>query len=181
MADLNYLEQVAAKIKANKEHLSDVEDVLADVNVKIHELPLKRSAESTFAKMIGVDYHDELEELEKSKEKLLAQREELENSIKTDTDTFIAEITSPELVIPLDPTPQFNEGNTIYKYKEGIKFANTFEILSQLLGLSLPLLVKDVLLSPSEIIIKVKDELEAKKKFIFSISEIQKALMIKKR
>lgn len=181
MADFIYLEETAGRIKVNRQHLSDVDDVLSDVNAKIHELPLKRSAESTFAKMIGVEYHDELEELEQSRAKLVSQKEDLENSIKKDTDIFITEITSPDLIIPLEPVPKFNDGNTIYKYRDGAKFTNVFDILSELLGLSAPLVVKDVMLSSSEVIVKVSDELEAKKKFINSMNEVQKTLLIKKR
>ena len=181
MTDLMHLEEMAGRIKANRQHLADVDDVLSDVKAKIHELPLKRSTESTFARMIGVEYNDELAELEQSRDKLIFQKEELENAIKKDTDTFIGEITSSDLVIPLEPVPKFNDGNTIYKYRNGAKFTNVFDILSELLGLSAPLVVKDVMLSSSEVIVKVSDELEAKKKFINSMSEVQKTLLIKKR
>ena len=128
MTELSYLEELAGKIKANRQHLADVDDVLLDVKAKIHELPLKRPTESTFAKMIGVEYKDEMTELEESRNKLISQKEELENTIKKDTDTFIAEITSPELVIPLEPVPKFSDGNTIYKYRDGVKFTNVFDI-----------------------------------------------------
>ena len=181
MTELTYLEEMAGRIKANRQHLSDVDDVLSDVKAKIHELPLKRTAESTFAKMIGVEYDDEFEELEKSRDTLIFQKEELENAIKVDIDQFITDLTSPDLVIPLDPSPKFNDGNTIYKYRDGAKFTNVFDILSELLGLSAPLVVKDVMLSSSEVVVKVSDELEAKKKFINSMSEVQKTLLIKKR
>jgi hypothetical protein len=181
MADFTYLEEIAGRIKANRQHLFDVDEVLSDVNAKIRELPLKRNAESTFAKMIGVEYHDELEELEQSRDKLVSQKEDLQNSIKKDTDIFITEITSSDLIIPLEPVPKFNDGNTIYKYRDGAKFTNVFDILSELLGLSAPLVVKDVMLSSSEVIVKVSDELEAKKKFINSMNEVQKTLLIKKR
>lgn len=181
MTDFTSLEEMAGRIKTNRQHLADVDDVLSDVKAKIHELPLKRSTESTFAKMIGVDYNDELAELEQSRDKLISQKEELENIIRKDTDTFIAEITSADLIIPLEPVPKFNDGNTIYQYRNGGKFTNMFDILSELLGLSMPILVKDVMLSSSEVVVKVSDELEAKKKFINCMNEVQKTLLIKKR
>ncbi len=94
---------------------------------------------------------------------------------------FIAEITSADLIVPIDPMPRFSDGNTIYTYRDGAKFNNIFDILSELLGLSAPLVVKDVMLSPSEIVVKVADEFEAKKKFINSINQVQKTLSIRKR
>lgn len=181
MTDFHFLEGLAGKIKSNREQLSDVEDKLSDLNAKIHEFPLKSSTKATFARMIGMEYQDELASLETEKEKLVAERDILTDAIHNDMATFITELTSSDLVIPLDPSPQISEGNTIYKYKNGAKFNNIFNILSELLGLSAPLVVKDVMLSPSEIVVKVTYEFEAKKKFINSISEVQKTLSIKKR
>ncbi len=181
MVDFHYLEEVAGRVKANRQQLTNVEAELARVNFRIHELPLKSVTESTFAKMIGEQYHDELAELEKLKAELASEKENLSSMIKNDTDTFITEITSPELVIPLEPHPKFMEGNTIYKYKNGAKFNNVLDILCELLGLSAPILVKDVMFSSSEIVVKVTDEYEAKQKFISSMNEVQKTLSIKKR
>jgi len=49
-----------------------------------------------------------------------------------------------------------------------------------LLGLSAPLVVKDVMLSSTEITIATREEFEAKQKFISAMNEIQKTLLIKK-
>jgi len=181
MVDFHYLEGVAGRIKSNRQQLINVEAELARVNFRIHELPLKSVTESTFAKMIGEQYHDELGELEKIKNELVSDKDKLGEIIKNDTNTFVTEITSPELVIPLELPPQLREGNTIFKYKNGTKFNSVFEILSELLGLSAPILVKDVMFSASEIVVKVSDEYEAKQKFISSMNEVQKTLSIKKR
>ncbi|MGI0046020.1 MAG: hypothetical protein ACREBB_02365 [Nitrosotalea sp.] len=181
MADFNFLEQVASQIKRNRQQLTDVEGELATVNFKIHEIPLKISTESTFAKMIGEQYNDATKELETAKEKLLADKETLTTKINEDISTFIVEFTSQELVIPLEPNPKIAEGNTFFKYKNGATFKSIFDILSELLGLSSPILVKDVMFSPTEIVIKVTDEYEAKQKFLSSINEVQKTLSIKRR
>lgn len=180
MSDFTFLEEVAARIKANRIQLKDVEDELATVNFRIHEIPLKSSTESTFAKMIGEEYHDATEDLEKAKERLSLQKEDLTGKIKEDIATFITEFTSPDLVIPLEPNPKIADGNTTFKYRGGVVFKNVLEILSELLGLSAPILVKDVMFSSSEIIIKVKDEYEAKQKFLNSMHEVQKTLSIKR-
>src|SRR3989442_709846 len=180
MTDFNYLEQVATRIKRNRQQFADVEEELATINYRIHEIPLKISTESTFAKMIGEQYNDATSELEDAKQKLTVERENLSNKIKEDITTFIAEFTSPELVIPLDPSTKIVDGNTTFKYKNGVIYSSIFEILSELLGLSAPILVKDVMFSASEIVIKVTDDYEAKQKFLSSINEVQKTLSIKK-
>jgi len=181
MADFDFLENIALKIIQDREQLHLVEDTLSNTNAKIHEIPLKRTTESAFAKMIGIGYDDNIAELEKLKTNLESQKESLRNSINTELNTFISEVSSPELVIPLEPNPRKKDGKTIYAYRNNAKFENVFKILSELLGLSSPLVVKDVLLSPTEIIIAVSDEFEAKQKFIRSMSEIQNTLLIKKR
>jgi hypothetical protein len=131
--------------------------------------------------MIGIEYHDQLAEFESVKDNLEAQKETLANTINNDVATFITEITSSDLLIPLEPRPRLNDGNTVYAYRNGAKFNNVFDVLSELLGLSAPIVVKDVMLSSSEVVVRVSDEFEAKKKFISSMSEVQKALSIKKR
>lgn len=181
MADLNFLEQVAMQIKRNREQLTDVEDELSTINFRIHEIPLKISTESTFAKMIGEQYVDATQELEAAKERLIKEKDTLAAKINDDLSMFISEFTSPDLVIPLEPNPLVVEGNTRFKYKNGSTFKSVFDILSELLGLSSPILVKDVMFSPAEIVIKVTDEYEAKQKFLSSINEVQKTLSIKRR
>ncbi len=181
MADFAYLDDLARQIKTNRNNLAQTEEELKIINMKLHELPLKRPTESTFAKMIGTPYDDQQATLEKSKASLESKRDELANTVRSDTAKFITEMTSPDLVIPLDPKPTFKDGNVQYQYRDSIKFHNLFEFLSELLGLSAPLVVKDVLLSSSEIIVKVSNEYEAKQKFISSMSEIQKTLTIKKK
>ena len=181
MSDFTFLEQVATRIRENRTYLKDVEDELATVNFRIHEIPLKSPTESTFAKMIGQDYHDATADLEKAKEKLTAQKEELSTKIKEDISTFITEFTSHELVIPLEPNPKIADGNTIFHYKNNATFGSILAILSELLGLSPPILVKDVMFSASEIVIKVTDEYEAKQKFLSSLNEVQKTLSIKRK
>ncbi len=181
MVDFQYLEEVAGRIKVNKQHLSSVENELSKVNALTHELPLTSATESTFATMIGIEYHDQLAEFEGVKDNLEAQKETLANTINDDIATFITEITSSDLLIPLEPRSRLNDGNTVYTYRNGAKFNNMFDILGELLGLSAPIVVKDVMLSSSEIVVKVSDEFEAKKKFISSMNEVQKALSIRKR
>ncbi|MDE1862158.1 MAG: hypothetical protein KGI33_04520 [Thaumarchaeota archaeon] len=181
MADFNFLEQLATQIKRNRQQLTDVEDELSTINFRIHEIPLKISTESTFAKMIGEEYVDATHELEAAREKLVQEKETLAAKISEDIANFITEFTSPELVIPLEPNPMIADGNTFFRYKNDTKYNHVFEILSELLGLSSPILVKDVMFSPSEIVIKVTDEYDAKQKFLSSINEVQKTLSIKRR
>src|SRR3989304_3056059 len=174
------LEKTAVRIKENRAKLAQLEESLAYVNTEIHEIPLKRNTESTFAKIIGIGYDDRIDELKKSKDNLENQIKNLSDAVTSDMSSFISEISSPDLVIPLEPNPNLKDDKIIYKYRDGAKFNNIFDVLSELLGLSAPLVVKDVMLSSTEITIATREEFEAKQKFISAMNEIQKTLLIKK-
>ena len=116
MVDFTNLEELARQIKANRNYLNQIEEELKIVNMKLHELQLKRPTESTFAKMIGTPYDDQQENMEKAKANLEAKRDELSNSVKADTSKFINDMTSPDLVIPIDPKPTFKDGRVQYQY-----------------------------------------------------------------
>lgn len=181
MSDFNFLEDLAIQIQENRKILVGIEPSLSDVNMRLHEIPLKRSTESIFAKMTGSSYDDKFSELEKIKKNLEDEKQRIEQLVHDQLDKFLAEITSQNIIIPLDPNPVRIEGRTVYKYRNEGKFENLFNILCELLGLSSPLVVKDVMLSPTEIVIAEKDEFDAKQKFVNSFNEIQNTLLIKKR
>ena len=181
MSDFNFLESLAVKIHENRRILNGIGASLSDVNARLHEIPLQRSTESTFAKMIGSSYDDKLTELENAKKELENKLKNIEQLIEKQVETFLLEITSESIVIPLEPKPMLKNGKTVYKYRDDKKFENVFVILSELLGLSFPIVVKDVMLSPTEVVIAEKDEFDAKQKFISRFSEIQNTLLIKKR
>ena len=181
MSDFETLETIAIQIKENRIKLHEIEDSLSNVNVQLHEIPLKRTTESTFAKMIGVGYDDKMSDLQRMKDQFERIKTELKSSITKDIDIFISEFSSPNLIIPLENNPKIIDGKTVYKYRDNSQFKNVFELLCEMLGLSFPLVIKDVMLSPTEIVIAVKDEFEAKQKFINSLHEIQHTLLIKKK
>ncbi|EPA05139.1 hypothetical protein BG20_I2467, partial [Candidatus Nitrosarchaeum limnium BG20] len=102
MSDFESLENLAIQIKENRSKLYEIEDSLSGVNVQLHEIPLKRSTESTFAKMIGIGYDDKLAELEKAKEQLERTKTGLKSTIAKDIATFISDFSSSNLIIPLE-------------------------------------------------------------------------------
>ena len=181
MSDFGFLEDLAIQIRGNRKTLAGIEPSLADVNMRLHEIPLKRSTESIFAKMTGSSYDDKFSELEKIKIDLEDKKQKIEQLVHDQMDKFLSEMTSQNIIIPLDPNPVMRDGRTVYRYRDDKKFENVFNILCELLGLSLPLVVKDVMLSPTEIVIAEKDEFDAKQKFINCFNEIQNTLLIKKR
>lgn len=181
MADFYFLENLAIKIQENRKKLDALDKRLSDLNLRLHEIPIHRSTESSFAKLIGSSYEDKFSELEKAKAELETQKNEIEKLTEDQLENFISTITSKDIVIPLDPKFVITEGKTVYKYKNDEKFENAFKILGELLGLSIPLVIKDVMLTPTEVVISEKDEFDAKQKFVSIFSEVQNTLLIKKR
>lgn len=181
MSDFFSLETLASKILENRKKLKALDIRLSDINMRLHEIPLHRTTEASFAKMIGESYDDNMSGLEKAKKELEDQKKTLENEEKEQIEKFISEITSKDVLIPLNPKSSIKDGKTFFTYRDDSKFENLFLILSELLGISLPLVIKDVMLSPNEIVISEKDEYEAKQKFLTIIKEVQNTLLIKKR
>lgn len=181
MADFYFLENLAIKIQENRKKLDALDKRLSDLNLRLHEIPIHRSTESSFAKLIGSSYDDKFSELEKAKTELETQKNEIEKLTEEQLENFISTITSKDIVIPLDPKFVITEGKTVYRYKNDEKFENAFKILGELLGLSIPLVIKDVMLTPTEVVISEKDEFDAKQKFVSIFSEVQNTLLIKKR
>jgi len=181
MVDFFFLETLAIKILENREKIKALDARLSDINMRLHEIPLHRSTESSFAKMIGESYEDNVSNLENAKKELEDQKKLFEVEEEEQTEKFISEITSQSIVIPINPKSTIKDKKTFYKYRDDAKFENLFRILSELLGLSLPLVIKDVMLTPTEIVISEEDEYEAKQKFLTIISEVQNTLLIKKR
>lgn len=181
MSDFHFLEDLAIQIQENRKKLTGMEHSLSDVNMRLHQIPLQRSTESVFAKMTGTSYDDQFSELEQVKAELEDEKQKIEHLVHDHLDQFLSEITSQNIIIPLNPNPVIKDGKTVYRYRDDEKFENVFVILCELLGLSSPLVVKDVMLSPTEIVIAEKDEFDAKQKFINSFNEIQNTLLIKKR
>lgn len=181
MSDFYFLENLAIQIQENRKNFQAYDVRLSDINLRLHEIPMHRSTESTFAKMTGSSYKDKFSELEKTKEELEEKKQKIEKLIDEQLESFLSEITSQEIVIPLDTKSSLKDGKTVYRYHNGDKFENVFIILSELLGISLPLVIKDVMLSSTEIVIAEKDEFDAKQKFITTFNEVQNTLLIKKR
>lgn len=181
MVYLIQLDEIARKIKDDRETLFAIEESLSEVNKKLHEIPLKSATESAFAKMIGSSYDDKIQELQNQKSELLNQKQIFNSTIQSDLKSFIDGFSSSDLVLPLDPEPKHIEGKTIFKFKDNQNYKNALNLLGELLGLSSPIVVKEVMFSPSEVVIAVKDDFEAKQKFIESLKEVQNTLMIKKK
>jgi SepF-like predicted cell division protein (DUF552 family) len=181
MVDFFFLETLAIKILENREKIKALDARLSDINMRLHEIPLHRSTESSFAKMIGESYEDNVANLENAKKELEEQKKLFEVEEEEQIEKFISEITSQNIVIPINPKSIIKDKKTFYKYRDDAVFENLFRILSELLGLSLPLVIKDVMLTPTEIVISEEDEYEAKQKFLTIISEVQNTLLIKKR
>ena len=181
MVDFFFLETLAIKILENRKKIKALDTRLSDINMRLHEIPLHRSTEASFAKMIGESYDDNVTDLENAKKELEEQKKLLEAEEEEQIEKFISEIISKDLVIPINPKTIIKDGKTFYSYRDDAKFETLFRILSELLGLSLPIVIKDVMLSPTEIVISEADEYEAKQKFLTIINEVQNTLLIKKR
>ena len=81
MSDFGFLEDLAIQIQENRKLLAGIEPSLLDVNMRLHEIPLKRTTESVFAKMTGSSYDDRFSDLEKIKKDLEDKKQKIEQLV----------------------------------------------------------------------------------------------------
>lgn len=178
--DLYYLDELAAKIKVNKDKIARLRDELAELDSRMRD----RTIDLEFAKLIGYSYDDE--DVESMRARMKSEIDTLEESVRNDMEAFISGLSSPELIIPIDPRPIIGNdsstiassdgkgrGKVVYRYRDGAVFTNFVAMFSTLFNKAS---VKDITFMPDSVLINAGDEREAKYKFVNSIKEMQRML-----
>ncbi|MCS7141979.1 MAG: hypothetical protein NZ888_07345 [Candidatus Nitrosocaldus sp.] len=170
--DLYYLDQLASKIKTNRDRIARLRQELAELDSRMRD----KAMEMEFARIIGYEYDDE--DAESMKARLNSEIDALEEAVKNDMEAFINGLISQDLVIPIEPRPVEDgsgrgRGRLVYRYRDGATFTNFVAMLSTLLPKAN---IRDLSFMQDGIAIDAKDEREAKYKFVNSIREMQRIL-----
>ncbi|MEM4348824.1 MAG: hypothetical protein QW712_00165 [Candidatus Nitrosocaldus sp.] len=178
--DLYYLDELAARIKVNRDKIARLRQELADLNARMRD----KAIEQEFARLIG--YQQEDEDVESVRARINSEIDALEETVKSDMEAFINGLASSELIIPIDPHPIIDEhsttnssigrGKIIYKYRDGAIFTNFVGMFSLIFN---NCSVKDIIFTPEYVLVNAKDEREARYRFVNSIREMQRMLVKK--
>ncbi|MFN4337198.1 MAG: hypothetical protein ACK4FV_06430 [Candidatus Nitrosocaldus sp.] len=172
--DLYYLDELAARIKANRDKITRLRQELTDLDARMRD----KAIDLEFARIIGYHYDDE--DIESMRARLSSEIDTLEESVKNDMEAFVNGLIAQDLIIPIDPKPVADtngngrgRGKIVYRYRDNALFTNFVTLLSTLLGKAT---VKDVTFMQDGIAIDAVDERDAKYKFVNSIREMQRML-----
>ncbi len=176
--DLYYLDELAARIKVNRDKIARLRQELADLDARMRD----KAIDQEFARLIG--YQQEDEDAESMRARINTEIDALEETVKNDMEAFINGLASSELIIPIDPRPVIGDeqsttnsnrgrGKIIYKYRDGAIFTNFVSMFSVIFN---NCTVKDIIFTPDSVIVNAKDEREARYRFVNSIREMQRML-----
>jgi hypothetical protein len=120
---------------------------------------------------------DELEELAKK----YAQLKQQDNANESDrvelarlAVRIIDSISSPSFFLPLGKDTQSSDGTTTYVYQNNATYPAVFDLLAELLHITVPIEIGRAKLGPGEILVSTKDRSEADIELELSIKELQK-------
>jgi hypothetical protein len=120
---------------------------------------------------------DELEELAKK----YAQLKQQDNANESDrvelarlAVRIIDSISSPSFFLPLEKDTQSSDGTTTYVYQNNATYPAVFDLLGELLHITVPIEIGRAKLGPGEILVSTKDRSEADIELELSIKELQK-------
>jgi hypothetical protein len=126
---------------------------------------------------------DELEELAKKYE-ILKQQENASESDRAELARLaikiIDSISSASFFLPLEKDALSSDGATTYIYKNNATYPAIFDLLAEVLHITVPIEIGRVKFGPGEILVAAQDKSEADVELELSIKEMQKLVYAKK-
>jgi hypothetical protein len=120
---------------------------------------------------------DELEELAKKYE-ILKQQENASESDRAELASLaikiIDSISSASFFLPLEKDALSSDGATTYIYKNSATYPAIFDLLAEVLHITVPIEIGRVKFGPGEILVAAQDKSEADVELELSIKEMQK-------
>jgi hypothetical protein len=120
---------------------------------------------------------DELEELAKKYE-ILKQQENTSESDRAELASLaikiIDSISSASFFLPLEKDALSSDGATTYIYKNNATYPAIFDLLAEVLHITVPIEIGRVKFGPGEILVAAQDKSEADVELELSIKEMQK-------
>jgi hypothetical protein len=120
---------------------------------------------------------DELEELAK-KYSMLKQQENANESDRTELARLairiIDSISSESFSLPLEKDALSSNGATTYIYQNNATYPAIFDLLAEVLHITVPIEIGRVKFGPGEVLVAVQDKHEADMELELSTKEIQK-------
>jgi hypothetical protein len=175
--ELSELDTIAARLLQEQKELDDLTHDIKQLEADLREYPRRAEGEKKFYALIGLDW-DEPKLKEKLKE-LSERREVLSKTISEENAKIFEALSEKNLIVPLDPKPAIDGGNTSFKYRANISYSNAVQELANILGLTVPLRVDDVVIEHDKITVSEVDPHYAMDKVVTAFDKISKTVALK--
>lgn len=93
---------------------------------------------------------------------------------------FIDSISSPAFFLPLEKSTQSSNGTTTYIYQNNATYPAVFDLLAELLHITVPIEIGRVKLGPGEILVSTKDRGGADIEIELATKELRKLVHAKR-
>jgi hypothetical protein len=93
---------------------------------------------------------------------------------------FIDSISSSTFFLPLEKSTQSSNGTTTYIYQNNATYPAVFDLLAELLHITVPIEIGRVKLGPGEILVSTKDRGDADIEIELATKELQKLVHAKR-
>ncbi len=126
---------------------------------------------------------DELEELAKKYAKLKQQGNANESDrveLARLAITIIDSISSASFLLPLEKDALSSEGATTYIYQNTATYPAIFDLIAEVLHITVPIEIGRVKFGPGEILVTAQDKSEADRELELSTKEMQKLVYAKR-
>ena len=175
--DLSELESIAGKLLDEQKRLRSIESELDVLRNELREMPRREQKDKSFYALIGLNYEDPGHSNREAE--LKKERETVMKTIKEAHGQITKALSSQGLVIPLDPNAAVVGNTFTFKFRSQATFPKTMEELSDLLGITIPLVLGPVMIFSDKIVVTEADQYFAKEKIVEAFDNIRKAVSLR--
>ena len=178
--NLAELEVIASTLIEQEKMLDQISGELEFVEGEFKQQPRRTGRDKKFYSLIGMEWKDS-GELAQRRDALRGDKQKVQRVVDEARDRLVRGFSSGELVVPLDPEAIREGEGHIFRYRAGASYPKAVEELANLLGMSVPLMVDEVEISPDRIRIAESDPYLAKEEVVNAFDKIRKTVALKLR
>lgn len=175
--ELAELEVIAAELLEQQKELDLLNEDISRLEFELHEFPRKSVGEKNFYTLIGMDWDEP--KIEKKLGQLNEKKEVISKLISEQNAKIVTALSEKNLIVPLDPKPAVSGGTSSFKYRANSTYPKAVQELANILGLTVPLKVDDVVIEQDKITVAEADLHYAMEKIVMAFDKISKTVALK--
>ena len=175
--DLSELEQIATRLSEQQKELDTLKEDISGLEADLREQPRKSEGEKKFYALIGMEWNEP--KVEDKLRELSEKRDAISKSISEENAKIVSALSEKNLMLPLDPKPEIRGGGASFRFRDNSTYSMAIQELANVLGLSVPLKVDDVVIESDKITVAETDPHIAMEKIVGAFDKISKTVSLK--